>query len=119
MESLFEEGALDVTFTPCTMKKSRPGIIISVLCSVQSLDKVRKTIFERSSSIGFREQSVSRLSLKRELETKETDLGAVHVKTVLLGERELRSKIEYDDRSRIAREKGISLEDAKRFINGT
>jgi uncharacterized protein (TIGR00299 family) protein len=100
MDCLFAAGALDVTFTPCTMKKSRPGVIISVLCSQGFLDTVRRTLFERSSSIGFREYLVTRHSLRREMRTQETECGTVRVKAVFLGDKELRSKVEYDDRSR-------------------
>jgi uncharacterized protein (DUF111 family) len=42
--------------------------------------------------------------------------GEFRRKTVFFGERKLRSKIEYEDRARIARERGISLGEVERFI---
>ncbi|MDR1389833.1 MAG: nickel pincer cofactor biosynthesis protein LarC [Treponema sp.] len=115
MERLFEEGALDVTFSPCTMKKSRPGVIVSVLCSRENLDMMRKTIFRQSTAVGFREQTVNRLSLRRTVKTEQTEKGPVRRKTVFWGGAELRSKIEFDDCARIARENGISLAEAAAF----
>jgi uncharacterized protein (TIGR00299 family) protein len=116
MERLFAAGALDVTFSPCTMKKSRPGVVVSVLCAQQNLDVLRRTLFRQSTAIGFREQTVRRLSLRRGMETEETAAGAVRRKSVFLGGEELRAKIEYEDRARVAREKNISLDEAERSI---
>jgi uncharacterized protein (DUF111 family) len=117
METLFESGALDVTLSPCVMKKSRPGTVVSVLCPPGKLDALRRTMFLRSSTIGFRETPVSRLSLKRE-EDAATD-GAKcggRTKTVFWEDKPLRSKIEYEDRARIAREQGVSLAEAERIL---
>ncbi|MDR0758501.1 MAG: nickel pincer cofactor biosynthesis protein LarC [Treponema sp.] len=114
MESLFEEGALDVTLSPCVMKKSRPGTVVSVLCPPGKLGVLRRVMFRRSSTIGFREIAVRRLSLKRE-EGLTAD-GGGRTKTVFWGDKPLRSKIEYEDRARVAREQGVSLEDAERII---
>jgi uncharacterized protein (TIGR00299 family) protein len=116
MESLFEAGALDVTFTPCTMKKSRPGVIVACLASPAQLDGLRKTFFLRSSTIGFRETTVNRLSLRREETSLDGDFGSVRVKTVFWEDKPLRSKLEYDDRARLARERGVSLEEVERLI---
>jgi uncharacterized protein (TIGR00299 family) protein len=115
MERLFAAGALDVTFTPCVMKKSRPGTIVSVLSGREKLDMLRETLFRRSATIGFRETTVRRLSLKREEERLGTESGASR-KTVYYGAEKLRSKIEFEDRARLARERGISLEEAERII---
>jgi uncharacterized protein (TIGR00299 family) protein len=113
MESLFEAGALDVSFTPCTMKKSRPGVIAACLADPARLDALRETFFRRSSTIGFRETRVNRLSLRRE---ESGGGGEARVKTVFWGEKPLRGKIEYADRARLAHEQGVSLEEAERLI---
>jgi uncharacterized protein (TIGR00299 family) protein len=117
MESLFKTGALDVTFSPCVMKKSRPGTIVGVLCPPEKLDSLRETMFRCSSTIGFRESPVRRLSLRREEDRINGGFAELRRKTVFYGETALRSKIEYEDRARIARETGISLDEAERIIN--
>jgi uncharacterized protein (TIGR00299 family) protein len=116
MERLFETGALDVTFTPCVMKKSRPGTLVSLLASPAKVDPLRRALFELSSTIGFREIPVRRLSLKREECTRSGALGEVREKRVFYGEKPLRSKVEFEDRARIARERGVSLAEADRLI---
>jgi uncharacterized protein (DUF111 family) len=117
MERLFANGALDVTFTSCVMKKSRPGTIVSVLTGAEKLNALRETLFRRSTTIGFRETAVRRLSLRREEDRLELEDGGACRKTVFYGAEKLRSKIEFDDRARLARERGITLEEAERMIN--
>jgi uncharacterized protein (TIGR00299 family) protein len=119
METLFAAGALDVTFTPVVMKKSRPGTVVSVLCPPPQLNGLREIMFKKSAAIGFRETVVRRLSLRREEDTLEGPWGEARRKTVFYGEQPLRSKIEYDDRARIAREQGLSLEEAENRIRET
>jgi uncharacterized protein (TIGR00299 family) protein len=118
MESLFAAGALDVTFAPVVMKKSRPGTIVSVLCPPVKLNILRELMFKGSATIGFRETEVRRLSLRREEDALEGEWGEVRRKRVFYGEKPLRSKLEYDDRARIAREQGLSLEEAEELILG-
>ncbi|GHV30930.1 UPF0272 protein [Spirochaetia bacterium] len=122
MESLFAGGALDVTFTPCVMKKSRPGTIVSVLTGAEKLNGLRETLFRKSTTIGFRETTVRRLSLRREEDRLNAECGDVPFsparrKTVYYGAEKLRSKIEFEDRARLARERGLTLEEAERIIN--
>jgi uncharacterized protein (TIGR00299 family) protein len=116
MERLFESGALDVTFSPCTMKKSRPGTLVSVLAPPAKLEELRLCFFKHSRSIGFRETEVTRLCLERDMETLSGSFGEARRKTAYLGGKALRSKIEYEDRARIAREKGISLAEAESLV---
>ena len=65
MDRLFDAGALDVSFSPLTMKKSRPGTGVSVLGRDEKLDALRECLFRNSTTIGFREITVNRLSLDR------------------------------------------------------
>jgi uncharacterized protein (TIGR00299 family) protein len=116
MDTLFEAGALDVTFSPCVMKKSRPGTIVSVLAARETLNRLRETLFKKSSTIGFREIPVRRLSLKREEHGLSGDFGKAREKLVFYGGESLRSKIEFADRARLARDRDISLEEAERII---
>jgi uncharacterized protein (TIGR00299 family) protein len=118
MERLFDSGALDVSFSPCTMKKSRPGVVVSVLGRRDSLDTLRETFFRQSATTGFRETAVNRLSLRREEKTIPGPSGEAREKTVFLGGERLGSKIEFEDRARLARERGVSLKEAGRLIRG-
>jgi uncharacterized protein (TIGR00299 family) protein len=118
MERLFAAGALDVTITPCVMKKSRPGSVVSALWPPEKLEAAREALFRNSAAIGFREIPVRRISLKRDAGTAGGGFGGAKTKNVYYGGKLLRSKIEYEDRAALARERGIGLADAERLIGG-
>jgi uncharacterized protein (TIGR00299 family) protein len=118
MERLFAAGALDVTITPCVMKKSRPGSVVSALCSREKLEAARDAMFRNSGTIGFREIPVRRISLKRETGETGGEFGGARTKNVYYGGKLLRSKIEYEDRAALARARGIGLAEAERLIGG-
>jgi uncharacterized protein (TIGR00299 family) protein len=125
MERFFEAGALDVAFIPLLMKKSRPGTLVSVLGKPEKIDALRECFFLHSSAAGFREIPVSRLSLTRKETLIPGEFGTAREKTVFFGtnasgeEKPLRSKIEFEDRARVARELHISLEGAEKTIRGS
>jgi uncharacterized protein (TIGR00299 family) protein len=112
MECLYNEGARDVIFIPCVMKKSRPGTLVSVLCPPSKCDALRKVMFTRSKTIGLREISARCFALKREEETLSGEYGGKK-KTVYYRGEKLRDKIEFEDRAGLARKKGISLWEAE------
>jgi uncharacterized protein (TIGR00299 family) protein len=116
MERLFEAGALDLSFGSIVMKKSRPGTLVSVLARPGDLDALRECLFRDSTTIGFREIPVNRVSLRRQEGTLSGDFGSAGLKTVFLGKEKLRAKVEFEDRARLARERGISLDEAERTI---
>jgi uncharacterized protein (DUF111 family) len=118
METLFASGALDVNFIPCVMKKSRPGTVVSVLAPPEKIDVLRRALFRNSQAIGFREIPVRRLSLRREEAELRGEFGKARTKTVFYDGKALRAKVEYEDRARLARERGISLEEAEKIIAG-
>ena len=114
MERLLENGALDVYTTAIGMKKCRPGIKLSVLCHEDKKELMVKTIFKHTTTIGIREARLNRYVLDRTMEEIETSHGFVKSKKVT-GYGVERSKAEYDDLSKIAKEEDISLFDIRRY----
>ena len=117
MERLFETGALEVYTIPIGMKKSRPGTLIRVICREEDREAMVRSIFRHTSTIGIRETSQKRYVLDREIRTVETELGEVRQK-ISRGYGVIRSKYEYDDLARIAREKDMSVEEVRKRISG-
>lgn len=80
---LLGAGALDVTLTPVTMKKGRPGILLEVFCRPSEEQALASMILHASSTLGLR----CRTEWRRELERKEgevvTRYGTVRVKLAL------------------------------------
>lgn len=116
-ERLFEGGALEVYTVPVGMKKSRPGVLLRVMCRPDDVDKTVRLIYKHTSTIGVRGVETRRYVLGRETSSVETELGEVRVKSSS-GYGVAREKIEFEDLARIAREKGLSLAEARRLIEG-
>lgn len=116
VERLFAAGALDVYTIPIGMKKSRPGVLIHIMCYKADRETMIRTAFKYTTTIGIRESGLSRYVLERHIETCETPYGAVRCK-VSSGYGVERRKYEYDDLSRIAREKDISISKAAHLVD--
>ena len=115
-EQLFAAGALEVYTIPAQMKKSRPGILLSVLCQEKEKAKIIRLIFQHTTTLGIRENMSRRYILSRDVKNIKTELGEVHVK-MSSGYGVVREKFEYEDIARIAREQGISLADVTKLIS--
>ena len=108
MERLLEAGALDVFTTPIGMKKNRPGIMLTVLCKPELKEELVQQLFRHTTTLGIRENQLHRYTLTRRTETLDTPYGPVRQK-ISSGYGVERSKPEYDDLTKIAREQEISL----------
>ncbi len=111
MERLFEAGAKDVWVTPAQMKKSRPAVVLSVLCDSSSLTNVMQILLRETTTLGVRVQEVERLCLQREFVEVETPYGIVRVKVAKLGGEIVNIAPEYEDCRRIALERKITLKE--------
>ena len=115
MDELFAIGALDVYFTNIGMKKSRPGIILTCMCREEQRDEMLRCVFRNTTTIGVREYSCARWTLRRSERSVETEFGSVRVKTSE-GYGVKREKAEYDDLARLARENGCSLDEIRASV---
>jgi uncharacterized protein (TIGR00299 family) protein len=102
-------GALDVTCTPIQMKKDRPGILLSVLCTPEKGDVLAQMLFEQTTTIGVRIYEARRKVLDRELVSISTPYGTVKVKVAKRDGKVLNVAPEYEDCQRLATEKGVPL----------
>jgi uncharacterized protein (TIGR00299 family) protein len=114
-ERLFEGGAHEVYTMPIGMKKSRPGMLIRVICREQDKERIVGLLFKYTTTIGIRETSTRRYVLDRRIETVDTPYGKIRRK-VSVGYGVSRTKYEYDDLSRIAKEQNISLDEIKKAL---
>ncbi len=116
IQKLFEAGAQDVYLGNITMKKSRPGIKISVLCMDENLENLKEIVLRESSSIGLRFYPVKKNLLDRKESVISTGYGPVRIKTAFLNDKIVHQKPEYDDCKKIANETGIPLKEVTDHI---
>lgn len=111
MERLFAAGAHDVFFIPIIMKKSRPAVMISVLCDSGNQKAIEQVFWLNSSTFGLRSYKVAKSMLRREMVKVKTRYGEVTIKKGYLNGRIIKSKPEYEDCRKLAKENGISIQD--------
>jgi hypothetical protein len=109
IEQALAAGALDVTCTPIQMKKDRPAIQVSVLCTPEKSDALAQMLFEQTTTIGVRIYEARRKVLERELVSIQTPYGAVKVKVAKRGGKVLNVAPEYEDCQRLAKENSVPL----------
>lgn len=108
LERLMEHGALDAFTVPVGMKKSRPGVMLTVLCKEVNKEELVHLIFRHTTTLGIREKRCERYVLERSIDTVDTPYGKIRRK-VSSGYGVQRVKLEHDDMSRIAKEQNLSL----------
>jgi pyridinium-3,5-bisthiocarboxylic acid mononucleotide nickel chelatase len=82
-DRLLMAGALDVFTQPVGMKKSRPGILITVICQPSQVQCCEEIIFQETTTIGIRRSLQQRSVLPRTIHTVLTPYGAVRVKVAI------------------------------------
>ncbi len=115
-EKLLSSGALDVWITAIHMKKNRPGILLSVLSTIENIDKLLKLILQETSTLGVRIINADRYTAAREVLTLSTSLGSVRIKVKRIDGKIVSISPEYEDCKDIAVSKDIPLYEAFRIV---
>jgi len=114
IERLLDAGAHDVWLTPIQMKKTRPGTIITVLCSPAEASALKRILLEETSTFGLRTSTVMKKAVEREVIEVETPWGKVAVKVGREGNRITNVSPEFADCARIAGEHGVPIKEVFR-----
>ncbi len=108
-EKLMRQGAQDVYFTPITMKKGRPAVLLSVLTDKEKVDEMLDILFHETTSIGVRLQDVHRKKLLREITEVNTSYGKIRLKVSKQGNEVFTVTPEYEDCKKIAESRQLPL----------
>lgn len=103
---LLEAGALDVYTTPGTMKKSRPGWVLTVLCAPERERELVREIFTQTATNGLRARRCGKYFLKPGAGQVQTQWGPVGVK-LARGYGVSHAKPEFEDVAALARANGL------------
>ena len=106
---LFEKGALDVFMSQVVMKKSRPGVLLSVLSTTDNLNFLIEIILTETTSSGVRVNKNVRFKLKRELRKLETKYGDINIKVFFKGGLVISCVPEYEDCKKAAVKHALPL----------
>ncbi len=118
-EALFDVGALDVFTQGIGMKKSRPGILLSVICKPEKLASCEAVLFKETTTLGVRRFLQERSVLQRQIQKVETRYGEVRVKVAWEGNG--KEKVitnvqpEFEDCAQIARTQNLPWKEIQRL----
>lgn len=112
---LFNQGALDVSLTPMTMKKGRAAIKLEVQCHKEFQAQVINYILTNTSAIGLRHYFASRVKLPRTKVSVETKYGQVKAKKVILPTGNIRIIPEFESCKAQALQHNVSVIDVYRL----
>jgi uncharacterized protein (DUF111 family) len=107
--ALLASGALDAWATPVTMKKGRPGLILSAIARAPDAPRVADVVLRETSSIGVRFTPVTRVERPREIQSVATRFGEIPVKISGGPYGEPVIKPEFDVCAEAARRAGVSV----------
>lgn len=107
-DRLFAVGALDVFTQPASMKKSRPGVLLTVVCPLEQQQDCEAVLFRETSTLGIRRSIQERSILNRRWETVKLDGQPVRVKIASDAKGTLFNvQPEYEDVAEIARQRQL------------
>lgn len=109
MERCLAAGAWDAFFTPITMKKSRPAVMLTVLCPPELADTLAGILFRETGTFGLRIREQEKRALSREWRSVITPYGQIRVKIGSWQGEEMTTAPEYEDCRRAAEEHGVPL----------
>lgn len=109
--ALLDAGASDAWLTPILMKKGRPAHTLHVLVDAVRAPAVRATVFGHTTTIGLREQPVTKHALEREMVELRVDGEPVAVKLARHQGVVVNAQPEYDDVARAAAALGRPVND--------
>ncbi|MDD3642464.1 MAG: nickel pincer cofactor biosynthesis protein LarC [Candidatus Krumholzibacteria bacterium] len=108
-QRLFAEGALDVLMSPVSMKKNRPGVLLTVLCRGEDALGLAGVVFAETTTIGLRIAEEGRLELDRAAAEAQTPYGPIMVKYARLPDGSLKAAPEFESCLKAARAAGAPL----------
>jgi hypothetical protein len=79
-DAAFAAGAVDVWWTPITMKKGRPALLVTALAPAAARDAVASALLRETTTLGVRFDAVERRTLDREVIPVATPYGDIDMK---------------------------------------
>jgi hypothetical protein len=111
MEKALAAGALDVFHTAIQMKKSRPGVLLTVLCAEADADRFSELLVRETSTFGIRRYTAERRKLRREFTTVQTQYGSVTVKLGKLDGKVLQTAPEFESCKKLAEQAQVPIKE--------
>jgi uncharacterized protein (TIGR00299 family) protein len=109
MDRAFALGALDVMCAPVSMKKNRPGTLLTVLGDREHRRTLEDLLLRETSTLGLRVREERRVVLDRQHVEVATPWGPVHIKVGSRDGVELNAAPEFEECRKIAEARNLPL----------
>ncbi len=106
---LLEAGALDVYTTAIQMKKSRPGVLLSVFCRAADVDRLEAILLDETPTLGVRRWPATRRKLERSRHEVSTPWGPIDGMLAWRPDGSASFTPEFETCRRVASEKKIAV----------
>lgn len=120
IEKLWSSEPLDVYTAPISMKKNRPGVLLSVICRPSQQEALESLMLEVTGSLGIRASRLARRILPRKIIDVDTELGTARVKVSWAqdadGQSQVRIAPEFEDCRQLAETHHQSLDQVFRLV---
>lgn len=114
-EKLESAGAADVYYMPVYMKKNRPGVLITCLAHEDKLEAVMDAVLRYTSTKGLRYTKYSRMVMRSEMESIDTEYGRIMIKRSIHGDI-IKEKPEFSDLVKAAEKHGIDIQKVRKKV---
>ncbi|MFB2876136.1 nickel pincer cofactor biosynthesis protein LarC [Floridanema aerugineum] len=114
-DTLLTAGALDVFTQPIIMKKSRQGVLLTVICHPEKQSICQTILFRETTTLGIRHYLQQRSILQREIQKVSTPYGEVRVKIAGTNGNITNVQPEYEDCAQLAKENNVSWREVHRL----
>ena len=118
LDEALQRGAVDAFVTPVTMKKGRPGVLLTVLCDDARVPVLETLLLEESSTLGVRRHRVQRTVLERWSELRDGAFGPVRWKVARLPSGAVVARPEDDELRRLCGERSLGRAEVLRRLLG-
>lgn len=116
MSVLLSAGALDVFTQSVGMKKSRSGLLLTVICHPELVGDCEAILFRETTTLGIRRSQQQRTALNRWFEQVSTAYGPVQVKVAGWTRNQITNvQPEYEDCVQLAQRHQIAWRDVHRL----
>ena len=110
VDRLLATGALDVYSSAIQMKKGRPAVKLTVLCTSDRRGDLERILFEDTGTLGVRHWVADRRKLPRSACAVETPFGSIDGKVAELPSGERRFTPEYESCRLLARDQRVPID---------
>lgn len=109
MEKALRLGAWDAFHTPIQMKKQRPGVILTLMCSLAEAERFSELLLRETSAFGVRRTQAVRRKLRRSFAEVKTEFGTVKLKIGTLNGEKIHAAPEFESARSVAAMAGVPV----------